>query len=100
MPTEKHQVEGRDFWFSIERPYQPDPETGDLREAPGYYAAFSVREPSDNLQGEIVKDDRGRARLFPSPAAALEAGIKEVQARLKIPATVFAVGLPGGTKQA
>lgn len=99
MPTEKHQVEGRDFWFSIERPYQPDPETGDLKEAPGFYVAFSVREPSAILKGEIVKDDRGRARLFPSPPAALEAGIKEVKARLKIPATVFAVGLPGGTKQ-
>jgi hypothetical protein len=99
MSIEKRQVEGRDFWFSIERPLQPDPETGDLKEAPGYYVAFSVREPSAILQGEIVKDDRGRARLFPSSAAALEAGIKEVRARLKIPATVFAVGLPGGTKQ-
>jgi hypothetical protein len=100
MPTEKRQVEGRDFWFSIERPYQPDPETGDLREAPGYYVAFSVREPSAILQGEIVKDDQGLAKLFPSATEALEAGIKEVKARLKIPATVFAVGLPGGTKQA
>ncbi len=99
MPTEKRQVKGRDFWFSIERPYQADPDTGDLKEAPGYYVAFSVREPSAILQGEIVKDDRGRARLFPSPNAALEAGIKEVKARLEIPATVFAVGLPGGTKQ-
>jgi hypothetical protein len=100
MSTEKRQVDGRDFWFSIERPYQPDPETGDLEEAPGYYVAFSVREPSAFPPGEIVKDDRGRARLFPSPAAALEAGIKEVKARLEIPATLFAVGLPGGTKPA
>jgi hypothetical protein len=30
----------------------------------------------------------------------MEAGIKEVQARLKIPATVFAIGLPEGMKQA
>lgn len=99
MLTEKRQVEGRDFWFSIERPFQPDPKTGDLQEAPGYYVAFSAREPSAILQGEIVKDDRNRARLFPSSAAALEAGIKEVKARVKIPATVFAVGLPGGTNQ-
>ncbi len=100
MPAEKRQVDGRDFWFSIERPSQPDPETGDLKEAPGYYVAFSTREPSAVLPGEIVKDDRGRARLFPSPAAALEAGVKEVTARARLPTTVFAVGLPGGTKQA
>jgi hypothetical protein len=99
MPTEKRQIEGRDFWFSIERPYQPDPETGELHEAPGYYVAFSVQEPSPLLQGEIVQDDQDRARLFPTPAAALEAGIKEVKARLSISVRVFAVGLPGGTTQ-
>lgn len=99
MPTEKRQIEGRDFWFSIERPYQTDPETGDLQEATEYYVAFSVREPSAIIQGEIVKDDRGRARLFPSAAAALEAGITEVQARINIPTKVFGVNLIGGTKQ-
>jgi hypothetical protein len=70
MPTEKRRIEERDFWFSIEQPSQPDPENGDLQETPGYDVAFSVREPSALLPGEIVKDARGRTRLFPSPAAA------------------------------
>jgi hypothetical protein len=98
MTTEKRQIDGQEFWFSIEQPCEPDPDTGDLKDASGYYVAFSLREPSASLQGEIVKDDRGLARLFSSPAEALAAGIKEVTARLRIQATVFAVGLPGGTK--
>jgi hypothetical protein len=97
MTVEKVQVEGRDFWFTTERPYIPDPETGELVEAGGYYVAFSVREPSAFIAGEIVKDDRGRAKLFPTAKEAQEAGINEVKARLGTPAKAFAVGLPGGT---
>ena len=98
MTVEKRQVAGRDFWFTTERPYTPDPETGDLVEAGGYYVAFSVREPSAFIAGEIVKDDRGRAKLFPTAKEALEGGINEVKARLGAPAKTFAVGLPGGTR--
>ncbi len=98
MSIAKRQIEGHDFWFSVERPYQSDPETGDLKEADGYYVAFSVCEPSAILPGEIVKDDLGRAKLFRSSAQALEAGIQEVKARLRIPGRVFAVGLPGHPK--
>lgn len=100
MTVEKRQVGGRDFWFTTERPYTPDPETGELVEAGGYYVAFSVREPSAFIAGEIVKDDRGRAKLFPTAKEALEEGIREVNARLGTPAEAFAVGLPGGTKDA
>jgi hypothetical protein len=100
MKVEKRQVSGRDFWFTTERPYIPDPETGALSAADGYYVAFSIREPSALIAGEIVKDDRGRARLFPTAEKALDAGVNEVKARLGAPIKAFAVGLPGGTKEA
>ena len=100
MKVEKHQVDGRDFWFTIEQPYAPDPETGELIQASGYYVAFSVREPSAMIAGEFVKDDRGRVKLFPTPNEALKEGIKEVKARLGTPAKAFAVGLPNGTRDA
>lgn len=100
MQTHEKEIEGRKFWFTVERPYRTNEETGELVPAGGYYCAFSTREPGALIQGEIVKDDRGRARLFSTAQAALEAGIKEVQARLSYPAEAFAVGLPGGTKDA
>jgi hypothetical protein len=100
MKVEKRQVDGRHFWFTIEQPYAPDPETGELTQASGYYVAFSVREPSAMIAGEFVKDDHGRVKLFSTPDEALQEGIKEVKARLRTPAKAFAVGLPGGTKDA
>ena len=51
------------------------------------------------IQGEVLKDDRGRAKLFPTAEKALAAGIEEVKSRLQIPPKAYAVGLPYGSKQ-
>jgi len=98
MSVEKRQIDGRDLWFTIERPYDSDPESGELTEADGYFVAFSMSVPSSFNAGEIIKDDQGRARLFKTSELALNAGIKEVKARLAIRNKSYAVGLPGGTK--
>lgn len=93
MSVVKRQVEGRDIWFIVERPLVSDPETGELAEAPGHYISFSTSEPPAPATGEIVKDAEGRGLIFPSEEGALEAGIREVKARMRLLAPLFAVGL-------
>ena len=55
-------------------------------------------EPGPMIQGEVLKDDRGRAKLFPTAEKALAAGIQEVKSRLRLPPKAYAVGLPYGNK--
>ena len=50
------------------------------------------------IQGEVLKDDRGRAKLFPTAEKALAAGIEEVKSRLHVPTKAYAVGLPYESK--
>jgi hypothetical protein len=100
METVKRTIQGRDFWFTINHADKQDPETGELIPTGQYYCAFSSQEPGALIHGEILKDAGGRARLFPTPREALAAGVREVEARLRLPARAYAVGLPYGTKDA
>jgi hypothetical protein len=75
-----------------------DPETGDFTPTGQYYSAFSAREPGPSVRGEVLKDDRGRAKLYPTAEAALAAGIQEVKSRLRLPPRAYGVGLPYGNK--
>src|SRR5208282_4387122 len=97
MSVEKHTIDGRDFWFTAEQVFE-ETSTGKYQPTTRYYCAFSVREPGPLIQGEVLKDSEGRARLFNSPAEAMAAGIQEVQARLGLAAKSYAVGLPYGNK--
>jgi hypothetical protein len=100
MAVEKRTIEGRDFWFTVEHVYKENPDTGDIIETGKYYCAFSTREPGPMIQGEVLKVDRGRAKLFSTSHEAVEAGIREVRARLSLPSKAYAVNLPYGTKEA
>jgi hypothetical protein len=99
VEVRKQNVEGRDFWFTAEHVSKEDPDTGDLIATGQYYCAFSTTEPGPLIQGEVLKDHRGRAQLFPTPEQAIAAGIREVQSRLRLPPRAYAVGLPYGNKQ-
>jgi hypothetical protein len=98
MRVEKRTIGGREFWFTIEHVYKEDPDTGDFTPTGRYYCAFSTSEPGPMIRGEVLKDDRGRARLFPTPEEALAAGIHEVESRLLLPPRAYSVGLPHGPK--
>jgi hypothetical protein len=89
-------VGGRPFWFTTEEARREDPNTGESTGIGRYYVAFSTREPGPLVPGEVLKDDRGRARLFTSADEAVAAAVTEVTARLAIPTKVYAVGLPSG----
>lgn len=99
MELKKLTIEGREFWFTVEHVYNEDPETGAVTPTGQYYCAFSTREPGPMIQGEVLKDDRGRAKLFPTAEKALAAGVQEVRSRLRLPPKAYAVGLPYGNKQ-
>jgi hypothetical protein len=99
MDVKKLTIEGREYWFTVEHVNEEDPDTGEFTPTGQYYCAFSTREPGSMIQGEVLKDDRGRARLFPTPDEALKAGIREVEARLHLPPKAYAVGLPYGNRQ-
>jgi len=99
VEVEKRTIDGREFWFTAEHVYKEDSDTGDHTPTGEYYCAFSTTEPGPMIQGEVLKDDRGRAKLFPSTQAALAAGFKEVESRLRLPSKAYAVGLPYGNKQ-
>ncbi len=96
MAIEKRIIEDREFWFTTEHVSREDPDTGELTPTGQYYCAFSTREPGPMTQGEVIKDERGRARLFSTAEDALEAGIQEVKSRLRLPHKAYAVGLPYG----
>jgi hypothetical protein len=96
MEVKKRAIDGRDFWFTAEHVYREDPETGEFTPTGQYYCAFSTSEPGAMIQGEVLKDDKGRARLFPTADQALEAGIREVKARLQLPSKAYAVGTSCG----
>lgn len=96
MSVVERTVGGRPFWFTTEQVHREDPGTGGYIPTGRYYVAFSTREPGPLIPGEVLKDERGRARLFASPDEAVAAGVREVEARLAIPAKVYAVGLPSG----
>lgn len=98
MSVSKQAIDGREFWFTAEQVFREVPVTGEYQPSDRYYCAFSVREPGPLIQGEVLKDSRGRARLFDSPEEAIAAGVQEVQARLAPKA--YAVGLPYGNKDA
>ena len=85
MSVEKRNIEDRDFWFTVEHVFKEDPDTGDIIETGKYYCEFSTREPGPMIQGEVLKDDRGRARLFSTSQEAVEAGIREVRLGLASP---------------
>jgi hypothetical protein len=99
VEVKKQTIEGREFWFTVEHVYEEDQDTGDFTPTDTYYCAFSTREPGPMIQGEVLKDDRGRAKLFPTAEDALTAGIREVKSRLHLPPKAYAVGLPYGNKQ-
>jgi hypothetical protein len=99
MCVEKRNLNGRDFWFTAEQVFEETP-TGGYQPTGGYYCAFSVSEPGPLIQGEVLKDSEGRARLFASPDQAIAAGIREAQARLGLAPKAYAVGLPYGNKDA
>ena len=65
----------------------------------GITAQFSTTKPGPLIRGEVLKDDRGRAKLFPTAKEALDAAIQEVKSRLSLPPTAYVVGLPYGTRQ-
>jgi hypothetical protein len=96
MEVKKRTIEGREFWFTVEHVYKEDPDTGEFTPTGRYYCAVSTREPGPMIQGEVLKDDRGRAKLFPTPEEALAAGIQEVESRLRLPSRAYSVGLPYG----
>ena len=96
MSIVKQVVGGRPIWFTTEQVRREDPDTGKNFPTGRYYVVFSTREPGPLIQGEVLKDDRGRAQLFASSDEAVAAGIKEVEARISIPTKVYAVGLPYG----
>ncbi len=98
MEVKKRTIEGRDFWFTVEHVSKEDPETGEFTPTDQYYCEFSTREPGPIVRGEVLKDDRGRAKLFPTAETALEAGIQELQSRFQLPPKAYAVGLPHGNK--
>jgi hypothetical protein len=100
MATTKRTIEGRDYWLTVAQACRPDPETGELFEIGQYYCTFSNREPGPRNRGQALMDDRGLARLFATSEEALEAGAREVEARLRLPAHAYAVGLPSETKEA
>jgi hypothetical protein len=99
MEVKKRTIEGRTFWFTMDHVYKENPNTGDFTPTGRYYCAFSTREPGPMIQGEVLKDDRGRAKLFPTPEEALAAGIQEVESRLRLPSRAYSVGLPHGNGQ-
>jgi hypothetical protein len=99
VEVKKRTIEGRDFWFTAEHVHKEDPDTGDFSPTGQYYCAFSTSEPGPMIQGEVFKDDRGRAKLFPTAQKAIEAGIQEVKSRLHLPPKAYAVGLPYGNKE-
>jgi hypothetical protein len=99
VEVKKQTVEGREFWFTVEHVYKEDPVTGDFTPTGQFYCAFSTREPGPMIQGEVLKDDRGRAKLFSTAEKALAAGVQEIKSRLSLPLKAYAVGLPYGNKQ-
>jgi hypothetical protein len=99
MRVEKRTIGGREFWFTVEHVSKEDPDSGDFVPTGQYYCAFSTSEPGPMIRGEVLKDDRGRARLFPTTEEALAAGMQEVESRLRLPAKAYSVGLPYGHKQ-
>jgi hypothetical protein len=100
MSTLKRTIAGHPFWFTLEHACKVDPETGRLTEVEPYSCAISARQPGSTIRGELLKDDSGRVKLFPTADQALEAGVKEIEARLRLPARAYAVGLPRAAHQA
>jgi hypothetical protein len=100
MTATKRTVEGRDYWFLVEPACSENPDTGALTPIDRFSCSFSDRKPGPTVHGEFLKDENGLAKLFPTPETALEAGVREVQARLHLPGRAFAVGLPRGMTQA
>lgn len=99
MPVQKLTIEGRPFWFTAEPVSREDPMTGELTPTDQYYCTFSTTAPGALIQGEILKNAQGRARLFPGVAEAWAAGEREVKVRLSMPPEAYAVGIPGGNTQ-
>jgi hypothetical protein len=99
MPLEKRTIGGRDFWLTAEQVFEETPRS-EYKPTNRYYCAFSVREPGPLIEGEVLKDGDGRARLFNSQEEAISAGMQEIQARLGLAPKAYAVGLPYGNKDA
>src|SRR5579884_3447138 len=93
MKPTRRIIEGHEFWLTTERACREDPGTGDLVPTDRYYCTFSRGEPGARNQGEFIKDDHGLVRLFPTAREALADGVRELEARIRIPPRAYGVGL-------
>jgi hypothetical protein len=76
---EKQSINGKEVWLKID-PYHVTRENHNIIPTEYFTATCYMEEPvSDNVNGEIIKDEDGTVKLFESPVAALTSARKRFE---------------------
>jgi hypothetical protein len=79
---EKQSVNGKDVWIKVDA-IPVERENRNIIPTEYFTASYFLNEPADNNQGESIKDEEEKIKLFESPVAALSFARKHVETRLK-----------------
>lgn len=78
---EKQTINKKDVWLKVE-PYHVNRDNPNIIPTEYFTVSYYFNEPSDEKNGELIKEDNGDIKLFESPVAALSFAAKKLQAVL------------------
>jgi hypothetical protein len=76
---ETQSINGKEVWFKID-PYHVQRSSPNIIPTEYFTATYYFQEPvSDTANGETIRDEDGKAKLFESPVAALTFARKKLE---------------------